>query len=133
MATAGPGHEDLRRVVDMLRLDRMEKQFRLLRASTLLAELRSAVSLVQTHDTVSSGSSSSLKLVFCVRSLAAPLRDLLEAVLQHTEVGARVRAAAAEEWRQVPAVLYRYLVFRSATIRDLRQFLRKFRSLVTYM
>ncbi|CAD6252948.1 unnamed protein product [Miscanthus lutarioriparius] len=97
---AGRGHEDLRRVVEMLRLDRMEEQFRLLRASTLLAELRSAVSLVQTHDTVSSGSSSSLKLIFCVRSLAAPLRDLLEAVLQHTEVGARVRRAAGEEWRQ---------------------------------
>ncbi|TVU24084.1 hypothetical protein EJB05_26480, partial [Eragrostis curvula] len=118
------GTADLRRVLDMLRPGHMERQFRRLRAGTLLAELRSAVSLVHTDATVSRGGAS-LKLMFCVRSLAAPLRELLEEAL-HTEV-------RAEEWRQVPAALYRYHVFRSATVRDLRQFLRKFRSLASYV
>jgi Leucine-rich repeat (LRR) protein len=102
----------------------MDKQFQRLRAGTLLAELRSAVSLVLTDATVSRGAS--LKLKFCIQSLASPLRELLEQVL-HTEM------LRAEEWHQVPAALYRYHVFRSATVRDLRQFLRKFRSLACYV
>ncbi|XP_062183330.1 putative disease resistance protein RGA4 [Phragmites australis] len=111
---------DLKIVLDMLLQERMEKRFRLLRAGTLLSELRSAVSFVHKRATVSKGVS--LRLTFSARSLATPLRELLEALLLRTEV-------KAQEWRQVPAVLYRYLDFRSNTIRDLRQFLHKFSSL----
>nr|XP_034572232.1 putative disease resistance protein RGA1 isoform X1 [Setaria viridis]TKV94547.1 hypothetical protein SEVIR_9G302900v2 [Setaria viridis]TKV94548.1 hypothetical protein SEVIR_9G302900v2 [Setaria viridis]TKV94549.1 hypothetical protein SEVIR_9G302900v2 [Setaria viridis] len=122
MAMAAAG--DLRRVVDMLRSERMEEQFRLLRATTLLVYLRSAVSLIQTDVAASKGAS--LRLIFCARSLVGPLRELLEQVLQlHAEVG-------AEKWRQVPAVLYRYLDIRSDIIRDVRQFLHRFRSLKSY-
>ncbi|XP_062197064.1 putative disease resistance protein RGA3 [Phragmites australis] len=117
------GAADLQRVLDMLRSARMEKQFWRLRACILLPELRSAVSLVHTDATVSRGTS--LKLMFCVKSLAAPLRELLEEVLR--------MEVRAEQWHQVPAALYRYLVFRSDTIRDLRKFLRKFRSLASYV
>ncbi|KAL6907886.1 hypothetical protein ACP4OV_002056 [Aristida adscensionis] len=118
------GLSDLRRALDMLGSGPMEQQFRRLCAGcTLLPELRSAVSLVHTGTTVSKGGN--LKLMFCVLSLASPLRELLELVLQ--------MELRAERWHQAPAALCRYLAFRSAAVRELRQFLRKFRSLAAYI
>ncbi|KAG0530762.1 hypothetical protein BDA96_05G214600 [Sorghum bicolor] len=119
------GARDLNRVVAMLLSPRMEEKFQFLRADTLLEELRSAVSLVHTGATTSS--EASLRLIFSVRSLGlvSNLRELLEAVLN-------MQTSRANEWHQVPAVLYRYHVFRSSTLRDLRYFLDKFRSLATY-
>lgn len=107
---------DLRRAMDMLLSERLEEQFRQLHAGTLLSELRSAVSLPYTDSNVSKGTN--LKLMLCAESLAVPLRELLEAVL--------VTQIRAEEWYRAPVVFYRYLVFRSAAIRDLREFLGKF-------
>ncbi|XP_062182170.1 putative disease resistance protein RGA3 [Phragmites australis] len=111
----------------MLLQESMEEKFRLLRAGTLLSELRSAVSLVHTGATVPKGAS--LRLTFSARSLAAPLRELLEAVQAQAQLHTEVEA---EKWHQVPAVLYRYLDFRSHIIRDLRRFLDKFSSLASY-
>jgi Leucine-rich repeat (LRR) protein len=111
---------DLDRVVDMLRSERMEAQFRLLGGGTLLAELRSEVSVVHSSSTLSKGTN--LRLMFCIQSLVAPLGELLDAVL-HT----RMRA---EQWHQV---LFGRRFSRAATLRDLRQFLGKFRSLASHV
>ncbi|CAO2149907.1 unnamed protein product [Urochloa humidicola] len=117
------GGADLKRVMHMLRSERMEEKFRLLGASTLLSELRSAVSLVHTDATISK--EIGLRLMFRVRSLATPLRELLETVL-HMQM-------KAEKWHQAPAALFRYIAFRWATLRALREFLDKFNSLSSYL
>ncbi|CAL4886597.1 unnamed protein product [Urochloa decumbens] len=116
---------DLERVVELLRSERMDEQFRLLGAGTLLAELRSAVSVVHSNGIVSRGSKSNQRLMFSIQSLAAPLCELLDTLL-HT----RVRA---EQWHQVPAVLFRHRFSRSSTLRDLGLFLDRFRSLASYV
>ncbi|KAL6908055.1 hypothetical protein ACP4OV_002225 [Aristida adscensionis] len=114
---------DLRVAMSMLCSQRMEDRFRQLRASTLLAELRAAVSTVATVSSMGAA----LKLMSSVRSLglATRLRELLEAVL-NTEMG------VAEQWHQVPAVMLRHRAFRSSTLRHLRQLLDKFRLLEPY-
>ncbi|KAK3119269.1 hypothetical protein QOZ80_9BG0717020 [Eleusine coracana subsp. coracana] len=69
---------DLERVVVMLRSESTEEQFRLLGAVNLFAELRSAVFAVHGNGTIYKGTNR--RLMFCVQSLAAPLRELLDAV-----------------------------------------------------
>lgn len=114
---------DLERVVELLRSEDMDEQFRLLGAGTLLSELRSSVSSVYSSVTNSTGAN--LRLLFCIQSLAAPMRELLVAVL-HSKI-------RSERWRQVLASLFSNGFSRSNTLRDLREYSRKFRALASYL
>nr|CAB3490430.1 unnamed protein product [Digitaria exilis] len=114
---------DLERVVELLHSERMDEQFRLLGAATLFAELRSGVTGVHSNGTVSKGGN--LRLMFCIQSLAAPLRELLDAVLH-----AKIRS---EGWHQVHGFVFRNGFSRSKTLRDLRQLADKFRALASYV
>nr|TKW00787.1 hypothetical protein SEVIR_8G135200v2 [Setaria viridis] len=114
---------DLERVVELLRSERMDEQLRLLGAGTLLAELRSAVSVIHSNGTVSRGGNQ--RLMLFIQSQAAPLRELLDTLL-HT----RIRA---EGWHQVTAVLFCRRFSRSSALRDLGLFLDRFRSLASYV
>lgn len=71
---------DLQAVMAMLSSSQMEERCRLLRARSLLDEMRRAVADVHGALTAT-GATSSVALAARTRSMCAPLRDTLEAVL----------------------------------------------------
>lgn len=72
---------DLQAVMAMLSSSQMEEQCRLLRARSLLDEMRRAVADVHGALTATGATTSSVALAARTRSVCAPLRDALEAVL----------------------------------------------------
>jgi Leucine-rich repeat (LRR) protein len=77
------------------------------------------------YSSVTNSTGANLRLLFCIQSLAAPMRELLVAVL-HSKI-------RSERWRQVLASLFSNGFSRSNTLRDLREYSRKFRALASYL
>ncbi|KAL6654550.1 hypothetical protein ACP70R_008015 [Stipagrostis hirtigluma subsp. patula] len=115
---------DLEGVMALLQSERMDEQFRLLRAGNLLTVLRSAVLVLHSRGAVSKGANRT-SMSSIQSKLVAPLHELLVAVLRM-----KIRA---EKWHQAPAVLLRGRFLRSAAVRDLRQFALQFRALASHV